>query len=115
VAHASDDNLAARVAELEDVVARLRAELARKDGALIWQKDRIAELEKALEDARRRQKRQTAPFSKGDPKPGPKRPGRNSGGAHGRHGQRAVPAGPPDRDLVAALAECCPECGGEVC
>jgi len=83
VAYASEDNLAARVAELEDVVARLRAaldkqraELARKDGALIWQKDRIAELEKALEDAGRRQKRQTAPFSKGDPKPEPKRPGR---------------------------------------
>jgi len=82
VAHASEDNLAARVAELEDVVARLRAaldkqraELARKDGALIWQKDRIAEGEKALEDAGRRQKRQTAPFSKGDPKPEPKRPG----------------------------------------
>jgi len=71
VAHASEDNLVARVAELEDVVARLRAaldkqraELARKDAALIWQKDRIADLEKALEDAGRRQKRQTAPFSK---------------------------------------------------
>jgi hypothetical protein len=76
VAHASEDNLAARVAELEDVVARLRAELARKEGALIWQKDRIAEGEKALEDAGRRQKRQTAAFSKGDPKREPARPGR---------------------------------------
>lgn len=122
VASASNDNLVARVAELEDVVARLRdaldkqrTELARKDGALIWQKDRIAELEKALEDARRRQKRQTAPFSKGDPKPEPKRPGRKAGEAHGRHGQRAVPPGPPDRDLVAPLPQRCPDCGGEVC
>ena len=122
MASASNDNLVARVAELEDVVARLRdaldkqrTELARKDGALIWQKDRIAELEKALEDARRRQKRQTAPFSKGDPKPEPKRPGRKAGEAHGRHGQRAVPPGPPDRDLVAPLPQRCPDCGGEVC
>jgi transposase len=122
VAPASDDNLAARVAELEDVVAFLqvalekqRAEMARKDGALIWQKDRIAELEKALEDAGRRQKRPSAPFSKGDPKTEPKRPGRKAGEAHGRHGQRAVPPGPPDKDLVAPLPECCPDCGGEVC
>jgi len=67
MAPVSDDNLAARVAELEDVVARLRAEMSRKDGALIWQKDRIAELEKALEEAGRRQKRQTAPFFGGGP------------------------------------------------
>ncbi len=111
----------ARVAELEGVVARLektvetlRAGIARKDGALIWQKDRIAEVEKALEDAGRRQKRPSAPFSKGDPKAGPGRPGRKAGEAHGRHGNRAVPAGPPDRDLVAALPESCPDCGGEV-
>jgi len=115
VAHASEDNLAARVAELEDVVARLRAELALKDRALIWQKDRIAEGEKALEDAGRRQKRQTATFSKGDPKREPARPGRKAGQAHGRHGQRAVPPGPPDRNLVAPLPERCPDCGGEVC
>jgi len=59
VASASDDNLAVRIAQLEAVVAELRSEIARKDGALIWQKDRIAELEKALEDSHRRQKRQT--------------------------------------------------------
>jgi len=66
VAPASDDNLAVRVAELEEVVVRLqaalekqRAEMSRKDGELIWQKDRTAELEKALEEAGRRQKRQT--------------------------------------------------------
>ena len=110
-----------RVAELEGVVARLeetvaaqRGEIARKDGALIWQKDRIAELEKALEDARRRQQRPSAPFSKGGPRAGSGRPGRKAGEAHGRHGNRAVPAGPPDRDLVAALPESCPDCGGEV-
>lgn len=115
MASASDDNLAVRIAQLEAVVAELRSEIARKDGALIWQKDRIAELEKALEDSHRRQKRQTAPFSKGEPKAEPARPGRKAGEAHGRHANRAVPPGPPDRELVAALPESCPDCGGVVC
>lgn len=124
-----DDSLLARIAELESMVARLESrlaaqdkkmaaqgkEIARKDQALISQRDRIAELEKALEDAHRRSKRQAAPFSKGDPKAEPKRPGRKSGEAHGRHGRRAAPEGPPDRDLVAALPECCPDCGGRIC
>lgn len=48
--------------------------------------------------ARRRQKRPSAPFSKGNPKQTPKRPGHTAGAAHGRHGNRAAPAGPPDRD-----------------
>ena len=115
VARGGADNFETRVAELESLVAKLRTEIARKDGALIWQKDRIDELEKALEDSRRRQKRPSAPFSKGGPKSDPGRPGRKAGEAHGRHGNRAVPAGPPDRDLVAPLPECCPDCGGEVC
>lgn len=103
------------MAGLDAVVGRLADEIARKDGALIRQKDRITELERALEDAHRRSKRQAAPFSKGDPKPAPKRSGRKSGDDHGRHGHRAVPAGPPDRDLVAALPVCCPDCGGSIC
>ncbi|MHB1928310.1 MAG: IS66 family transposase [Acidimicrobiales bacterium] len=115
MAPASDDNLAVRVAQLEVVVAKLQAEMVRKDTALIWQKDRIAELEKALGESHRRQKRPSAPFSKGAPKAAAGRPGRKSGEAHGRHGQRSVPPGPPDRDLVAPLPRCCPDCGGEVC
>jgi transposase len=115
------DNLVARVAELESVLARVEAalaardaEIARKDQALITLVDRVEELEKALEDAHRRSKRQTAPFSKGDPKAEPKTPGRKSGDAHGRHGHRRVPVGPPDRELDAPLPTCCPHCGGDV-
>lgn len=123
------DNLAGRVSELEALVARLEARLtaadkrlaaqdrqmALKDGVLIDQLGRIAELERALEDAHRRSKRQSAPFSKGEPKPKPKRSGRKSGDDHGRHRHRPVPAGPPDRDLVALLPEFCPDCGGGIC
>ncbi|HET9689593.1 MAG TPA: transposase [Acidimicrobiales bacterium] len=111
-------DVAARLAQLERVVARLEAvvaerdrEIAVKDGALIAQRDRIVELERLLEDSRRGGKRQAAPFSKGSPEVNPKRPGRTRGDAHGRHGHRAVPAGRPDRELNAGLPGCCPDCG----
>lgn len=88
------------VAELRGMVAGLQAT--------------IAELEKVLEETRRSGKRQSAPFSKGQPSVEPARPGRKSGEDHGRHGHRAVPVGPPDRELEALLPGCCPHCGGEV-
>jgi transposase len=110
-----------RVAELETIVARLRQtvadlqeELRTKDRALVEKDERIRELEAALEESRRAGKRQASPFSKGEPKPDPKRPGRKSGEAHGRHGHRMAPAGPADRELDAPLPACCPDCGGEV-
>ena len=74
----------------------------------------MAELEKLLEDSRRSGRRQAAPFSKGDPKEEPKRPGRRSGNDHGRHGHRAVPVGLVDRERSAPLPSCCPDCGGVV-
>jgi transposase len=79
-------------------------------------------LQRELEQARaerdlatRQSKRQAAPFSKGPPRPQPKRPGRKSGPAHGRHGHRL----PPDPDQVdealqAPLPAACPGCGGAV-
>jgi len=57
---------------LEREVAALR----RENAAL---KARVATLERLLEEARRRGKRQAAPFSKGTPKKTPKRPGRKPG------------------------------------
>lgn len=88
-------------------MAELTAAVAARD-------ERIAELEEGLGEARRAGKRQAAPFSKGAPKPEPKRPGRKPGDGHGRHGHRSVPAGPPDRDLAAPLPGCCPDCGGHL-
>ena len=103
-----------RVASLEEAVAARDEEIARKDGFIVYQRERIDRLEAALEESRRRSKRQAAPFSKGDPKSEPKTPGRKSGEAHGRHGHRRVPPGQPDRELTAALPGCCPDCGGNV-
>lgn len=74
---------------------------------------RIVELEKLLDESRRSGKRQAAPFSKGEPSDEPKRAGRRSGSEHGRHGHRMAPAR-IDRELVAALPGCCPDCGGDV-
>jgi ribosomal protein L34E len=66
-----------------------------------------------LDQARRQSQRQAAPFSKGPPKPRPKRPGRQAGTAHGRHGHRL----PPDPTVIeevreAPLPSACPKCGG---
>jgi transposase len=121
VARGGADNLEARLAEVEarlgrseKTVAALRAEVARKDGFILFQADRIDELTRSLEEVRRAGKRQAAPFSKGAPKSEPKRPGRKSGEAHGRHGHRPAPEREPDRTVEAELPECCPDCGGMV-
>jgi transposase len=103
-----------RIAELEALVSRLEATVVALTGALAERDARIAELEERLGEARRAGKRQAAPFSKGAPKLDPDDPGRKKGKAHGRHGHRAVPLGPPDRDLAAPLPGCCPDCGGTV-
>jgi len=104
----------ARVASLEQTVTAQRAEIARKDNFIVYQRGRIEKLEVALEESRRRSKRQAAPFSKGEPERQPKTPGRKRGDAHGRHGHRRVPVGHPDRELTAPLPGCCPDCGGKV-
>ena len=73
-------DLSVLVDDLRAMVSELRETLAGRDA-------RISELEKLLEESRRAGKRQAAPFRKGEPSDEPKRPGRKSGDAHGRHGQ----------------------------
>jgi transposase len=65
--------------------------------------------------ARRADKRQAAPFSKGTKKPDPARPGRKPGEAYGKKGRRLAPA-PEDVDetIGVGLPDACPACGGEV-
>jgi hypothetical protein len=57
---------------------------ARLRGELRALREEAAKLTAALEEARRRGKRQAAPFSKGPPVEEPKPPGRRSGKLHGR-------------------------------
>ena len=97
--------LSAENGQLWDEVVRLTGENERL-------RSRVGKLECDLEEARRASKRQAAPFSRGEPKPGPRRPGRRSGEEHGRHGHREPP-GEVDEELDAPLAPRC-ECGGEI-
>jgi transposase len=73
----------------------------------------LGEARCSLDAAKRQSKRQAAPFSKGPPKPQPKKPGRKPGPAHGRHGHRLPPSpATVDEVLDAPLPEACPHCGG---
>jgi transposase len=104
--------LAARCASLAAENELLWDEAARLSGENERLRARVAKLEGELEEARRAGKRQAAPFSRGEPSRGPRRPGRRSGDEHGRHGHREVP-GEVDEELDAPLADRC-ECGGEI-
>lgn len=76
---------------------------------------RLDDLEGQLAASRRAEKRQAAPFSKGEPNPAPKRPGRRAGAAYGKAGHRLPP--PPDRvdaSRVADVPTRCVDCGGPV-
>jgi len=117
----ASEDLAGVVAELRRVVGRLERTVAtltrqvdERDERIAEREARIAELEKLLGESRRSGKRQAAPFRKPESDDEPARPGRKTGDAHGRHGHRAAPAGPADRELAAPLPRCCPHCGGLV-
>jgi transposase len=68
-------------------------------------------LREDLEAAQRAAKRQTAPFSRGKPKPNPQPAGRKSGAAHGPHSHRPIPDR-VDEEIQVAAPEKCPDCGG---
>jgi len=97
---------------LEAENERLWTEAARLVGENERLHARVGKLEGLLEEARRAGKRQAAPFSRGEPKQGPGRPGRRSGDQHGKHGHRE-PSGEVDEELDAPLAARC-GCGGEI-
>ncbi len=87
-----------RVAELEATVRSLS--------------EQVAKLTLALENERRRGKRQAAPFRKQDePAAEPKKPGRKSGRRHGPHAHRSVPPR-IDETYDVPLPTKCPHCGG---
>ena len=95
---------------------RLQQRLERERGRFQRKIDELTEqndlLKKELEAARRAGKRQAAPFSKGEPKREPRRPGRKRGDG-GRRGHRKPPAH-VDEVADAPLPTCCPECRGRV-
>lgn len=86
---------------------------AERDRRIADLESRMAELERKLQEALRSGKRQSAPFSKGPPKPDPKRPGRKAGEGYGTHSRRSVPQR-VDEVHEAKLPSACPSCGGSV-
>src|SRR3989442_4928395 len=70
-------------------------------------------LRKLPEEALRSLKRQAAPFSKGEPKSNPNRPGRKSGSDYGQRAFRAVPKR-VNEEIAVPLPKKCPHCGGRV-
>jgi len=87
-----------------------RARFEREVERLRQERDR---LKRELDLARRAAKRQAAPFSKGEPKSDPKRPGRKPGVQYGRKGHRAVPLS-VDEEILVPLPDRSPCCGGEI-
>ncbi len=60
--------------------------------------------------------RQAAPFSKGQPKADPKRPGRKAGADYGVKAYRPAPepSQEPDEIIEVPLPQVCPDCNGQV-
>ena len=79
---------------------------------LLEQQGIIAELRAEMERLKRWQHRQAAPFSKGQVKTNPQRPGRKPG--KGLFSRRAIPLQPPAQTVTAAVPRCCPRCGGHL-
>ena len=91
-----------QVEELEREIQRLQTE-----------NERLKKKVKDLEEELWASKRQAAPFSKGERKANPKRPGRKVG--QGVFRNRPAPAASIDGEIVeAAVPEGCPHCGGEL-
>lgn len=99
--------------ELAQENSELRRENSELRHKLKLQEQRVDQLEKVVEEVRRRGKRQAAPFSKGPPKQQPRRPGRKAGADYGAQGVRPV----PERIDETIEVDCplwCPACDGRV-
>jgi len=101
----ADEQLLGILAEKDRQIAELQARVTQLEA-------RVAELEQLLEKATRAQKRQGAPFSKGTPKPDPKKPGRKPGKDYGPKAHRPLPAQEPNEIIDVPLPRECPDCGG---
>ena len=102
---------------LERERAEERARLERENERLRHERERLEkerdQLKHELDLARRAAKRQAAPFSKGEPKSNPRRPGRKAGARYGRKGHRPVPLS-VDEEILVPLPERSPCCGEEI-
>lgn len=103
--------------ELLGIVRDLRARVAELERAVATRDRRIEALEAEnrrlrgqFDEAQRAGKRQSAPFSKGPPKPDPKPPGRKAGKEHGPAAFRKAPPKVVDDVVDVPLPDECPDC-----
>ena len=96
---------------------RLRKEneqLRQEQGRLRGERERLREenerLKRQLEEAQRANKRQAAPFSRGQRKANPRPPGRKPGTAYGQHYRKTIPQQVDQVIAVPLPAQC--GCGG---
>ena len=73
----------------------------------------VARLQKLLEEAVRKKKRNTAPFSRDHPNPSPRTPGRKSGDRYGQQTTRATPL-KVNEQIAVPLPPGCPHCQSPV-
>lgn len=104
-----------RLQQHSDQLQRHSDQLQRENDWLQAERDRLQQeiqrLKQELELGRRASKRQAAPFSRGEPKTDPQRPGRKAGSEHGRHGHRPIPS-QVDESVIVPLPKSCPSCSG---
>jgi transposase len=99
--------------DLEQEVDSLRRDnesLQRRLDKILAENER---LRKELEEALRSLKRQAAPFSKGEPKPNPKKPGRKPGNAYGERACRPIPPR-VDQQIAVPLPNNSPCCAAPI-
>jgi transposase len=99
-----------RLERARERLERARERLERERERLEKERD---QLKHELDLARRAAKRQAAPFSKGEPKSNPKRPGRKPGIQYGQKASRAVPLNVDD-EIIVPLPGRSPCCGSEI-
>lgn len=99
---------------MEPTREELLAHIAELQRQLSAAQARIAQLERLVDDLTRGQKRQAAPFSKGQPKQNRQKPGRKPGSDYGPKAHRAAPSREPDEVIPVPMPTNCQACGGAV-
>src|SRR6266705_3853359 len=86
-----NEQLRRREKELEREQEQLRQEQGRLRGERERLREENERLKRQLEEAQRANKRQAAPFSRGQRKANPRPPGRKPGTAYGQHYRKTIP------------------------
>jgi transposase len=102
-----------RAEQWEREAASLQRRLDRALGENERLEHEVARLQRLLEEATRKRRRNTAPFSRDNPKPNPKPPGRKPGERYGQQAQRPEPLKVDER-IAVPLPPCCPHCQSAV-